>query len=365
MVRMSDLVRGIVRDQPAEPGASAGEGPGAAGAGPARPRTRPAAGAVREAETPPAPAPAEPATQAPAAPAREPAEPLFAELQAFLARIPALTRRGGRFPWAELQQLVERCVACLEQSGELFWVASNPSAPPAGDYLAFHQARVAVLALRIGADVGYERPRLVELGMAGALIDVGLWQAPEGLLRRLDSLTPEEQAAYRAHPRISAELVSAWDPPSPTIVEAVRQHHEREQGQGFPQGLPGSAIHPDAKILGLVDTYTSLTVSPSARPRMRPHEAIREIVRSRHEAFPPTLIKALLSEISIFPPGTLVRLSTGEVGRVVAVNRNHPLRPRVEVVADTRGQRLVAAKVVDLAEAPFIYITGPVGEGGP
>ena len=111
-----------------------------------------------------------------------------------------------------------------------------------------------------------------------------------------------------------------------------------------------------------MDTYTGLTFPPSSRPRLRPHEAIREIVRSKHESFASTLIKALLSEISVFPPGTLVRLNTGEVGRVIAVNRNHPLRPRVEIVADGKGQRLTTSKTTDLAEAPFLYITGPVAE---
>ena len=60
-------------------------------------------------------------------------------------------------------------------------------------------------------------------------------------------------------------------------------------------------------------------------------------------------------------PGTIVRLNTGEVGSVVAVNRNHPLRPRVEIVDGKTGP-LAAPKIVDLSEAPFLYITGPVTE---
>jgi HD-GYP domain-containing protein (c-di-GMP phosphodiesterase class II) len=123
-------------------------------------------------------------------------------------------------------------------------------------------------------------------------------------------------------------------------------------------------VVPEAKILGLAETYTGLTLPPTARPRLRPHEAVRELVKSRHEAFPPTLIKALLSEISVFPPGTVVRLNTEEIGRVVGVNRHHPLRPRVELLADSKGQRLPSPKAVDLSQAPFLYITGPVTEGG-
>ena len=117
------------------------------------------------------------------------------------------------------------------------------------------------------------------------------------------------------------------------------------------------------KVIALVDTYTTLTVPPSSRPRLKPYEAIREIVKTRNDQFPAALIKALLSEISVFPPGTIVRLNTEEVGRVIAVNRHHPLRPKLEIVADSKGHRLPAPKLLDLSEAPFLYITGPV-EGG-
>jgi HD-GYP domain-containing protein (c-di-GMP phosphodiesterase class II) len=376
MVRMSDVVRGIVRDRPSDPAKdlpshAAPPAPPPPAPPPPPPRPRPVAEAPRP--SPPAPADEPRVDESVAsldtlplereAPS-ESAEPLFAELQLFLARVRELIRTGDAFPWPELDDVIERAAAALARSNDLFWTAHNTSVAAGVDYLAFHQARVAVLAMTIGASVGYDRPRQVQLGIAGSLIDVGLWQVPESLLRRLDGLSADEQALYRSHPRLSVELIRRWSPPREGLIEAVLQHHEREQGQGFPQGLPGAAVSQDAKILGLVDTYTGLTMPPPPRPRLRPHEAIREIVRSKHEAFPSPLVKALLSEISVFPPGTLVRLNTGEVGRVTAVNRNHPLRPRVEIVADGKGQRLAAPKHTDLADAPFLYITGAVAEGG-
>src|SRR3989441_7153773 len=111
------------------------------------------------------------------------------------------------FPWDGLERLLVHAIASLERSGELFWVANNPAAPLDVDYLAFHQAQVGVLSMRIGADVGYDRRRLVPLGMAGCLLDVGLWQLPESVLRRLDALMSAEQAQYRSHPKLSAEVV--------------------------------------------------------------------------------------------------------------------------------------------------------------
>jgi hypothetical protein len=370
MVRMSDLVRGVVREAPPRPAERAPEPvaesapAGAPAAPPAPPRPRPEPPAAPPAPPSIAPPPharvAEPVV--PTGPTED-SEPLLGGLQDLLLEVRDLVRNPSGFPWPRLEGLIERAVTSLERSPDLFWVANNPAAPPGVDYLAFHQARVAVMAIRIGANVGYDHRRLLTLGLAGCLIDVGLWQMPETLLRRVDSLAGEELAAYRGHPRISADIIRRWGPPDEHIIQAVLEHHEREQGQGFPQGLTAAAMNADAKILGLADTYTSLTLPPSARPRLRPHEAVREIVKSRHESFPSALIKALLSEISVFPPGTVVRLNTEEIGRVIAVNRNHPLRPRIEVVADSRGNRLPTPKVIDLSESPFLYVTGPVSEG--
>jgi hypothetical protein len=354
---MSDLVRGIVREAPAPRPAPAPE--------PAkRPVVEPTPPVSIANHEPPPPVvrvdPPAPASPGPVEPS-EPSEPLFAELQAFLME--ARDRvRGGGFVWTQLESLVGRATTSLMRSPDLFWVANNPGAPPGVDYIAFHQARVCVLALRLGVDLGYDAARLLPLGQAAALFDAGLWQLPAGLLERVDSLSGNDLATYRSHPRVSADIVQRWSPPDPRILESILDHHERDQGQGFPRGLLGASIDPDAKIIGLVDTYTALTVPPPSRPRLRPHEAIRDIVKTRNDQFPPQLIKVLLSEISVFPPGTIVRLNTEEIGRVIAVNRNHPLRPQVEILADFKGQRAGTPKVIDLSESPFLYITGPVDD---
>jgi HD-GYP domain-containing protein (c-di-GMP phosphodiesterase class II) len=360
MVRMSDLVRtggGCPPSPPPEPSMPRAEptpGPPAEGAG------APPSGSS-------APPPAPPASAAPdydPAPAQaeaESAEQIFQGLVRFLEAVRDRMRAGTAMPWAELEQHITGALEALERSGELFWVANRTAVPAGADYLALHQARVAVLAMRVGATVGLSRAQVLELGLAGSLMDIGLWRLPPAMLRRLDSLQGEERNQYRAHPRVAADLIRHWAAPFEGVAEIVLHHHEREQGQGFPQGLAGAVVHPQAKILGLIDTYTGLTLPASLEPGLRPHEAVREIVRSKREAFPPAFIKALLNEISVFPPGTLVRLNTGEMSRVIAVNRNHPLRPRVEVY-DARGRRLATPKIVDLADTPFVYITGPVAE---
>lgn len=369
MVRMSDLVRrGAGGPAPVPPQAKTGGPP----APPAPDRTEPAPAppAIRAAARPPAPARAgrPPEAKSPA----EPKGPGTASLEArplfeALVRVVAATRdRVGEaegFAWGPLTAVLEHVVTSLAESDDLFWVAHTPGSSADRDWVALHQARVATLAARLALTAGWDRTRAVEVGVAGCVFDLGLWFLPADWLRRLDALDPDEQARYQAHPRAAADIVGRWRPPFESLVDAVLQHHERERGQGFPQALVGTDIHPYARVLGLVDTYAWLTLPPGPRPGLRSHDAVREILRSKNDLFAGPLVKALLSEVTVFPPGTLVRLNTGEAGRVLVVNRQHPLRPRIQVVQD-RHHRPTEPRVLDLSEAPFVYITGPVAEDG-
>ena len=361
LVRMSDLVRGIHREGAEAP---AGETPPDSRRAPP-PEEDSERSQFRFPQRPAAqPAPPEPEEAAPAAgEAHDTPEQLFAELLAFTGRLPALVREGREFPWGWYQRLLERVIRSLQESEELFWLANNP--PSAGaEYLAAHLASVGILSVRIGVGLGFDRERLLDLALAAFLFDVGITGLPPGLLGKAGALSGEDLATYETHARISADIVRRWAPPRPGVIEAVLEHHERENGRGYPQGLAGSAIHLNAKIIGLMDTYTALIFPRPPGPRLQPYQAIRQIVSSKHEGFPTPLIKALLAEISVFPPRTVVRLNTGEVGRVIAVNRDHPLRPKVEILADPKGNPLPSPKILDLSEAPFIYVTGPVQEGG-
>src|SRR5262249_7201740 len=134
-----------------------------------------------------------PEPRQPELPAESP-EPLFAEIQAVIGDARRLAQGGGVFPWGRLQGLIDRAITAFVRSADLFWVANNPSAPAGVDYVAVHQTRVCVLSLRIGGSIGYDRGRLIALGQAAALFDVGLWQIPEATLRRADALSGDELA---------------------------------------------------------------------------------------------------------------------------------------------------------------------------
>src|SRR5438874_1810017 len=111
-------------------------------------------------------------------PAAAPPVPPVEEEKPRPAAVPPAPAAVAAPALTDLERLIERVVASLEDSAELFWLANTPAVPPGVDYLVVHQSRVAILAVRIGLNVGYDRARAVPLGMAGALVDAGLWQSP-------------------------------------------------------------------------------------------------------------------------------------------------------------------------------------------
>ena len=130
----------------------------------------------------------------------------------------------------------------------------------------------------------------------------------------------------------------------------VAHHHERYDGTGYPHGLARDKIHPFACIAGIVDTYDAITSHREYAAPVSPSDAIKILYKSRDVDFQAELVESFIQAIGLYPAGTLVELSSGEVGVVVAEYRTRRLRPKVMVLLDRNKQRLLKWKVIDLHE---------------
>jgi HD-GYP domain-containing protein (c-di-GMP phosphodiesterase class II) len=283
-------------------------------------------------------------------------QPLFETLVATLAGTRTLTTDAAEpVAWTELFRLLDRVRESLESSDDLFWLALLPQSPASPAWLALHQARVAVLAMRVAVRGGHPRRRVLEIGLSAALSDVALWEVRPEVLSGAQRPSEREAAHLRTHPASGAQILERLALPLPGVIAVVRQHHERLDGSGFPAALRGAAIDPDALLVGVVTTYAELTARTSPE-RLRPHETMREILRGRDVHFPAAIVRTLLAEVTPFPPGSRVCLSTGETGDVISVNRLQPLRPRVVVQGGPHDRR-GGSRIVDLVESPHIFIS--------
>ena len=161
-----------------------------------------------------------------------------------------------------------RLIAALER-GYLDTIRSLAAAVDAKDpYTRGHAERVATLAVEVGRELGLAPDALQALEYGGILHDIGKIGIPDAILAKAGALAPEEMALVKSHPRIGAEIVAGVEFLAQALP-AIRGHHERWDGGGYPDGLAGEQIPLVARIVNIADTWDACT---SRRPYQEPME---------------------------------------------------------------------------------------------
>jgi HD-GYP domain-containing protein (c-di-GMP phosphodiesterase class II) len=250
-----------------------------------------------------------------------------------------------------LSALATQISEALKRSDQLLIQAmSGPAGPP----LITNLVNVGILATKVGARLGYHGNELERLTFAGLLHDIGLFAVPQSLITKSGRLTPDERTLIEQHPELGYQTIRKAGQKYDWLAQAVRQAHERWNGQGYPNKLSGRQICEFAQIIGVVDIFDALVSPRGYRRRFFPHEAVRELIVTERTAFPREVVKALVEQLSAYPLGTSVRLTTGEVGSVMRVNTHYPLRPVLWIEGDAAyGQE---RRQVDLSRTPLVAI---------
>jgi hypothetical protein len=136
----------------------------------------------------------------------------------------------------------------------------------------------------------------------------------------------------------------------PRIAEIVATHHERHDGSGYPHGLQKDEIPIFGRIMGIVDSYDAMTSSRPYAPGRSPHEAINELYRQRGTLFQPELVEQFIQNCGIYPTGTLVELSSGQVAVITEVHSLKRLRPRLMLLLGPDKTPLDRFRELDLGK---------------
>jgi len=268
-----------------------------------------------------------------------------------LTQVAAEIQRQDVLDLKGISLLASDIVESLSRSDQLLVEAlAGPTGPP----LITNLINVAILATKVGVGLGYYGRELERLALAGLVHDVGLFAVPQSLVTKSGRLTPEERMLVEQHPELGYQALRNLGPTHDWLAQVARQAHERWNGRGYPNKLKGRQITEFAQIIGVVDVFDALVSPRPYRRRFFPHEAVRELMVVERTAFPREVIKALVEQLSAYPIGTSVRLSTGEVGTVIRVNTRFPLRPAVLIgAADPEG---LESRQVDLSTSPLVTV---------
>ena len=218
------------------------------------------------------------------------------------------------------------------------------------DYGYHHALGCAIWAASFGRHLGLEREEVQKLALGGLLCDIGMTKVPMDVLTRQGKLEESEADLVRRHVTHGLEILGNTTGISEKIVEIVATHHERHDGSGYPRGLKGEMIPIYGRIMGLVDSYNAMTcVRPHAQSRS-PHSAVAELYKLRDTLFQAELVEQFIQTCGIYPTGSLVELSNGQVGVVTAVHSLKRLRPSVMILLDADKLPLAQFRTIDLGQ---------------
>lgn len=219
-------------------------------------------------------------------------------------------------------------------------------------YTYNHGLNTAIYLIAFGRHMGLPEAQLQVIGTVGLMQDVGKVKIPPALLNKRGKPTAAELLILQNHVTHSVEILRASKDMTQELIDAVRQHHERYDGSGYPNGLAGDAISTLGGMAGLVDAYTAMI---SARPYAKSisvQQALHELYSTRNKSFRADLVEAFIQCVGVFPVGSLVELNTSEVAVVVSQNRARRLKPRVMLVMDSERQPFAAPTMLDLVTDP-------------
>ncbi len=164
-----------------------------------------------------------------------------------------------------------------------------------------HCGKAAEYALRLGLSLELADDELEALSVAAALHDIGKVKVPDNILFKPDSLTEEEYAVMKCHPDWGAEIIErqdADDPQRKLVAQIVRYHHERYDGGGYPEGIPGERIPFLAQIVAIADAFDAMTSDRPYRSRMPVYSARCILVEERGRQFNPDLVDSFVKLIA-------------------------------------------------------------------
>ena len=239
--------------------------------------------------------------------------------------------RVGRIPQvAEVASAVDDMVASMiDNPDALMWVGRMRDE----DINAYnHGVKVALYLIALGRQLGFPKQALAHLGLIGMLADVGKIRLPRALLDKPGMLAPSEYGLIKEHVRLGLDALREAGG-LPTEVElGIAQHHERLDGSGYPKGLKGNDISIYGRMAAIADSFAALITPRAYANPSAPQDALMNLYEWAGTSFHEPLVEQFVQAVGVFPVGSLVELSSGEVAIVVAHNRVRRLEPRVLVL---------------------------------
>lgn len=199
----------------------------------------------------------------------------------------------------------------------------------------------------IAKKTGFNEKQMLEVSLAALLHNIGMVNIPENVLNKPLALTSEEFQLIQQHPTFGYQLLKKQNGLSNDVLLAVLQHHEREDGSGYPYGFQADKIHEYAKMIAIADMYFAMCAQRPYKKAMSPFTVVETLKTDSFGRLNPALVHHFIELVSAsLSVGKRVRLNNGQIGEIVYIDKNALTRPTVNV----------AGRIVDLQKAKSLSI---------
>jgi len=216
------------------------------------------------------------------------------------------------------------------------------------NYTYNHAVSASVWAVSFGRHLGFPRPKLQSLALGAMLFDIGKMKLPDKLINNPKRYNQFEYDLVKKHTDYSLEILKNTKGIGSDVIEMVATHHERHNGSGYPNGMAGDQIPILGKIAGIVDCYDAIISDRVFATALSPHDAVKKLYDWRDIDFQAELVEQFIQVVGIYPVGTVIELSDGRVGVIVAQHKVWRLRPQVMILLDSDKKSLDNFDVLDL-----------------
>ena len=192
-----------------------------------------------------------------------------------------------------------------------------------------HSLNVAIAAVTCGIGMGLNNRQLRELALSAMFHDIGKECIPLEILDKPGPLTPDERAIINCHPVFGYEMLKQRSEFPSTVRVAILQHHENDDGTGYPGGLSHEDIYIYARIIHVADVFDALLSKRAYKDEYSALETIEYLMANCDRMFNYKVVTTFLNYVTVYPVGVTVTLSTGEKAHVIRNRNEFPLRPVV------------------------------------
>lgn len=258
-------------------------------------------------------------------------EKAYQKFYAFTAKIYETYRNDQSLNTEKILAEMKKLRTFVQENRQAILILQSIMPYKVDNFLVMHSLRSAVFAIVVGMELKMQNHQLAELATAALMHEIGLIHINENIYSRDSELSDEEKKYLYVHPVLSCKILKKAKFPLPICLGTL-DHHERENGTGYPQKLTGEKISLYGKIIAVVCSYEAMTGERKYKKAQDPATGLLNVLRRESSQYDEEVLKALLNALSFFPIGSFVYLSNNTVAQVIDNNSEDPRFPVVRVI---------------------------------